>query len=195
MAFNVQEFRAQMVGDGARPNLFQCSMSTPFATDGSDANFSFMCKAASLPGSTVAAVSSYYFGRELKFSGNRIFTEWTVWIINDESFIVRNTFEKWLSALDSHVGNLRAQGFLQGDSGYQRDAYVRQYGKTGDVLKLYKFVGCFPVDLSPVELDWGNNNVIEEYTVTLAYQWWENQETTDGLGRAIDTPTPIGGGQ
>ena len=30
MAFNVNEFRTQMVGDGARPNLFEMEM--PFPT-------------------------------------------------------------------------------------------------------------------------------------------------------------------
>ena len=29
MAFNVNEFRSQLVGDGARPNLFEVSMPFP----------------------------------------------------------------------------------------------------------------------------------------------------------------------
>ena len=29
MAFNVNEFRSQMIGDGARPNLFEVSMPFP----------------------------------------------------------------------------------------------------------------------------------------------------------------------
>jgi hypothetical protein len=31
--------------------------------------------------------------------------------------------------------------------GYTVDAEVTQYGKTGDVLKKYKFVGLYPLDL------------------------------------------------
>jgi len=29
MAFNVQQFRSQLTGDGARPNLFQCTLTFP----------------------------------------------------------------------------------------------------------------------------------------------------------------------
>ena len=192
MAFRVQEFRAQMVDDGARPNLFQCALNFPtlatgstgasgFASgNGASTKFTFMCKSSQLPGSAVNQVSSFYFGRELKFAGNRQFPEWTVTIINDEDFIIRNAFEKWLSGINSHAGNLRAEAFSQGDGGYQQDATVYQYGKTGDVLKKYNFIGLFPVDITPIELDWGSNDTIEEFGVTFAYQWWES-DTTDAL--------------
>lgn len=200
MAFRVQEFRSQMVEDGARPNLFQCSMNFPViatnsststgfaASQGAAQKFSFMCKTAQLPGTTVNQVPVFYFGRELKFAGNRQFPEWTVTIINDEDFIIRNAFEKWLSGINSHAGNLRNPIFAQGDGGYQTDGRVVQYGKTGDVLKVYNFIGMFPVDVSPIEVDWGANDTIEEYAVTFAYQWWES-DTTD----AITNVRPVAG--
>jgi hypothetical protein len=45
-------------------------------------------------------------------------------------------------------------------------------------LKTYKFVGLYPLDLAPIDLDWGSNDSIEEYGVTFAYQWWETDTTT-----------------
>jgi len=39
----------------------------------------------------------------------------------------------------------------------------------------------FPIDIGPIELDWGANDQIEEYQVTFAYQWWE-AVTTDTVG-------------
>lgn len=191
MAFNVQEFRSQLVFDGARPNLFQCSMTLPFNAGGADAKFSFMCKAAQLPGSAIGIVSTPYFGRENKVPGNRVFAEWAVSIINDEDFAVRNSLERWMNAINSHVGNLRAEAFLSGDGGYQRDAYVRQYGKTGDILRAYKFVGMWPTEIAPIDLNWGENDSIEEYAVTFAYQWWESQ-TTDNIGNSTAIPTVVG---
>lgn len=182
MPFRVQDFRAQMNFDGARPNLFQCDLTFPTLAGGAQQQFTFMCRAAQLPGDTVGQIPMYYFGRELKFSGNRVFPEWTVQIINDEDFQVRNAFEAWMSGLNSHVANLRAPSFIKGDGGYQQDGYVTQYGKTGDVIKEYKFVGLFPVDIGPIELDWGANDQIEEYAVTFAYQWWETVDTTDTVG-------------
>jgi hypothetical protein len=175
MAFNVAEFRSQMVGDGARPNLFSVTLVFPTnVVNGANAGqkVTFMAKASQLPGSTVGTVPVYYFGRELKFPGNRTFPDWTINVINDEDFTIRNAIENWLNLINSHAGNLRDKT-AAGSSNYSIDATVTQYGKTGDVLKTYKFVGLFPQDLAPIDLDWGSNDSIEEYAVTFAYQWWE----------------------
>jgi hypothetical protein len=179
-SFNVQEFRSQMTGDGARPNLFNCEL--PFLGNllGTAAiKYNFMCRAAQLPGSTVSSVPVNYFGRELKFAGNRVFTEWTVTIINDEDFVVRNAMELWMSRLNSHVSNLRSSNYIS-PAQYQQDGLVTQFGKADEILKIYKFIGMFPIDISPIELDWGANDAIEEYAVTFAYQWWES-DTTDSV--------------
>lgn len=180
MAFSVNEFRSQMVGDGARPNLFEVSMPFPgFALPGNaQRKFTFMCKTAQLPGSTIGVVPVQYFGRELKFAGNRTFTDWAVTVINDEDFVIRNAFERWMATLNSHTPNLRDPVALPPVS-YTVDADVTQFGKTGDVLKKYKFIGMFPSDITPIDVDWGANDTMEEFSVSLSYQWWTSVE--DGI--------------
>ena len=173
MAFNVFEFRSQMQGDGARPNLFEVQLTFPTAVNPGAANkkLTFMCKTASLPGSTIGHVPVFYFGRETKLAGNRTFPEWTLSILNDEDFAVRNAFEKWMNGINRHVSNVR--DLWAGNSlGYSTQGLVKQYGKTGDILKQYTFEGIFPVDVSQIDLDWGSNDTIEEYSVTLAYQYF-----------------------
>ena len=180
MAFNVSEFRSNMVGDGARPNLFSVSLIFPsIIRTGVTAGIktSFMAKAAQLPGSSVGTVPVYYFGRELKFAGNRTFPDWTLQIINDEDFVIRNSLETWMNYINSHQGNLR-NAAASSPSGYTSDAVVTQFGKTGDTLKQYNFVGLFPIDISPIDLDWGSNDSIEEYSVTFAYQYWNSNTTS-----------------
>jgi T4-like virus tail tube protein gp19 len=175
MAFNVAEFRANMIGDGARPNLFSVNLTFPtIAVNGVSAGqqTTFMAKTAQLPGSSIGTVTQYYFGRELKFAGNRNFAQWSLQIINDENFIIRNAMESWMNSINSHAGNLRNAAAINPAS-YTADAIVTQYGKTNDVLKQYKFVGLFPIDLGSIDLDWGSNDTIEEYSVTFDYQWWE----------------------
>jgi len=173
MAFSVYEFRSQMQGDGARPNLFEVQLTFPTAVNPGAANkkLTFMCKTASLPGSTIGHVPVFYFGRETKLAGNRTFPEWTLSILNDEDFAVRNAFEKWMNGINRHVSNVR--DLWAGNSlGYSTQGLVKQYGKTGDILKQYTFEGIFPVDVSQIDLDWGSNDTIEEYSVTLAYQYF-----------------------
>ena len=180
MAFNVTEFRANLIGDGARPNLFQVTMTFPTYTPdlvGTGQALTFLCKTAQLPGSTVGTVPLFYFGRELKFAGNRNFADWTITIINDENFKVRKAFESWMNGINSHGTNLR-NPIAGNPSGYSVDAKVDQYDKAGNIIKSYKFVGAFPVDLSPIDLDWGSNDTIEEFSATLAYQWWESDTTS-----------------
>jgi hypothetical protein len=180
MAFNVAEFRSNMIGDGARPNLFQVTLTFPtVAANGVAASqkTSFMAKTAQLPGSTVNSFPIYYFGRELKFAGNRSFADWTLQIINDEDFVIRDSMESWMNAINSHATNVR-NGNAVNPLGYTVDATVTQYGKAGEALKSYKFVGLFPVDLAPIDLDWSSNDSIEEYGVTFAYQWWEAVTTS-----------------
>jgi hypothetical protein len=180
MAFNVAEFRANMIGDGARPNLFQVTLTFPaIAANGQAAGqkATFMAKTAQLPGSTLGQVPVYYFGRELKFAGNRQFADWQITIINDEDFTIRNSMESWMNSINSHASNVR-NAAASNPSSYTVDALVTQYGKTGNALKTYKFVGMYPLDLAPIDLDWSSNDTIEEYGVTFAYQWWETDTTS-----------------
>lgn len=173
MSFNVYEFRSQMQGDGARPNLFEVQLSFPTFINPGAANrkMSFMCKTASMPGSTIGHVPIFYFGREVKLAGNRTFPEWTLTILNDEDFSVRNAFEKWMNGMNRHVSNVR--DLWAGNSlGYATQATVKQFSKTGDTLKTYTFEGMFPVDVSQIDTDWGANDTIEEFSVTLAYQYF-----------------------
>lgn len=173
MAFNIQEFRAQLQGDGARPNLFDVQLTFPTAINPGAASrkATFMCKTASLPASTLGMVPVPYFGRDVKLAGNRQFQEWTVNIINDEDFTVRNALEKWSAGINSHVGNIRAQ-WAGNSLGYAVDALVNQYAKTGLKVKTYNFIGMFPIDIAQIDLDWGANDAIEEYSVTFAIQSW-----------------------
>jgi hypothetical protein len=173
MAFNVSNFRNEMKFDGARANLFDVQLNFPAAFGNSRfrRDVAFKCKSAQIPGSTVNQVVVPYFGREVKFAGNRTFADWTVNIINDEDFKIRGGFERWMQLINSHGSNVRNIG--RSPSSYTSDAAVTHYGKNGSVLRRYKFIGMFPTDISPIDLDWGNNDMIEEFTVTFAYQWWE----------------------
>lgn len=173
MPFNVNQFRTQLSGDGARPNLFEVRLNFPsYVTSRSTAavKSSFMVKTAQLPGSTLGSVPLQYFGREVKVAGNRTFADWTVTIINDEDFIIRNAMESWFRGINDNVTNLRSALTTQQ---YAADALVIQYGKSGNVLKQYKFIGMFPIDLAGIDLDWGSNDTVEEYSVTFQYQYWE----------------------
>jgi len=183
MAFDVNSFRTNLTGDGARANLFEVSLQFPPWIGGAGVaglKSTFMVKAAQLPGSTVGVAPLFYFGREVKLAGNRTFQDWTVQIINDEDFLIRNALEAWFNGLNDPVANIRDSNADVIDGGYGVDATVIQYGKTGDILKTYKFIGIWPIDVSPIEVDWGANDQVEEFTATFAVQYFIDPTVTPG---------------
>lgn len=199
MAFSVNEFRSSMIQDGARPNQFEIVMPFPsiigsvttgaeaaagIATGGGITNetrmLTFHARSSQLPESAIGIAVQHYFGREVKFPGDPTFADWNITVINDENFVVRNAFERWMQSLKSYTTNLRAGNALSSFD-YSVDATVRQLGKTGNTLKEYKFIGMFPMNVSPIELDWGDNDNIEVFQVSFAYQWWESVGITSAV--------------
>lgn len=175
MPFSVNDFRANLQFDGSRPNLFEIYLTFPNQVLGAGAaaqKLTLTAKAAQIPGSTIGTVPLYYFGREVKIPGNRMFQDWMIQVINDEDFTTRNAFENWLNSINSHVGNVRDPSMVS-SLGYAVKASALQYGKAGVPIAQYDFTGMFPVDLAPIDLDWGANDSISEWGVTLAYQYWE----------------------
>ena len=175
MAFNVSNFKNAMTYDGARPNLFKVVFGTATVagqfTPGED--FEMFCRATSIPGTTIGQVVVPYFGREVKFAGNRTFADWSVTVINDEDFKVRSVMEKWMNSINLHTANRRVGGG-SATKGYYASATVHQLSKntTGNTTRSYTFQNMFPTDLSEITLDWGDNDSIQEFTVTFAYDFW-----------------------
>lgn len=180
MAFNVNSFRAAMNGSGARPNQFEVIMTPPPFAALNVEKFAFMCKAASLPTSTVNKIEVPYFGRKINMAGDRIYEDWNVTIFNDEAFDVRNALERWQSAIASHatIGNSQRQlGANANPNSYVGGALVNQYGKNGRVIKTYTLVNVWPTTIASIELDWEQNDTIEQFQVTFAMDYFVSAST------------------
>ena len=175
MPFSVQDFRANLTGGGARPNLFEVVVPFPsIVADGSTAaqKMTFMCKTAQLPGSDIGQVLVPYFGRVIKLAGNRTFAEWSTTIIMDEDFAVHGGLTNWMNGINSHAGNERTMS----SSDYQVDASVRQYTKDGDIAKEITMINCWPSSVAPVDLGWDANDTIVDFAVTWQYDYWQAQD-------------------
>ena len=195
----LNDFKNRISGGGARPNLFECEINFPTKLSAnltaSDDGIPlaektrFLVKAASLPGSTINVIDIPFRGRNLKIAGDRTFDPWTITIINDKDFIIRNAFEKWMNYMNKHEDN---SGELN-PVNYQKDMKVYQLGKAGTngdmstngnmkVLKAYQFYGLFPTSISAIDLSYDQADTIEEFTVDLQVQWWD---ALDGNGKSI----------
>jgi len=175
----VDDMKGQLIGGGARPNLFRVDMLFPTGMNvGSPdtAKASYMCKMASLPASTIAAIPVPFRGRTLQVAGDRTFDPWTITVINDTDFDVRKAYEMWMNEINQHQNNT---GKTQ-PSSYMADMSVYQLDKSGVELTdgTYHLRGCFPTTLGAIELDYGAENAIEEFTVEFQVQYWESTGTS-----------------
>ena len=184
-------FKGRMVGGGARPNLFECEMyfpddAVPTTTSKDDLSdkVRFLVKAAQLPASTVTNIDVPFRGRFLKIAGNRTYANWTITVINDIDFNIRTAFERWSNLINKHEDNAG----LTNPADYQQPMIVRQLGRAGvsgpspitdaniPVLKMYQFNGAYPVNVSEIGLDYATGDAIEEFTVEMAYQWYDTMD-------------------
>lgn len=166
MAFSINEFKSQLVGGGARGALFQVQITNPIL-GAADFKIPFMVKTAELPESSTGNIQVPYFGRVVKYAGDRTFQPWTVTIINDEDFAIRNAMEAWSNSINTHITNFRTSPV-----NYKAQAQVTQYGKDGSVLREYTFEGLFPTTIASIGLGWAEQDAIEEFQVTFEYDLW-----------------------
>jgi len=176
----ISQFKAAMVGGGARPNLFEVELTTlPDGITGWDAdNFRFMCKAAALPAQNVASIDVPFRGRIFKVAGDRTIDTWTVTVINDEGFLLRTAFEAWsnlIANLDTNLGATSPDAYMRNAKVYQlgRGSSLASRDSTGSanvVLKEYEFIDIFPTNVSQIDVSYDSGDTIEEFTVEFQVQ-------------------------
>ena len=170
----VDDFKSKIRGGGARPNLFKATVNFPTYAAGDVELTSFMCKGAQLPASVTTVIDVPFRGRQLKVAGDRTFEPWTVTIINDTDFAVRDSMERWLNGINNH----KANAGLTNPVDYQADLIVDQLDRDGNEIKTYNFRGAFPVNISNIELSYETVDTIEEFTVEFQIQYWESNTTS-----------------
>ena len=175
----ISQFKSALIGGGARPNLFEVEMTTlPSGIAWNADNFRFMCKAAALPAQNIASIDVPFRGRIFKVAGDRTIDTWSVTVINDEGFILRNAFEQWadlIARLDNNIGATDPVAYMTNATVYQlgRGSTPNSTTNTGNanaVLKEYQFIDIFPTQVSQIDLSYDSGDTIEEFTVEFPVQ-------------------------
>ena len=143
----------------------------------------FMVKAAELPASNIGDIPVNFRGRILHVAGDRTFDPWTITIINDTDFSIREGFESWMQKIAQYAdasGQTAPQSYM---TDIQVDQLSRNASSMGgvegaglNVVKSYIFYDVFPTNISAVDLSYDTGDTIEEFTVELQVQYWESIE-------------------
>ena len=175
----ISNFKSALIGGGARPNLFEVELTTlPNGVAWDADKFRYMCKASSLPASNIAAIDIPFRGRIFKVAGDRTIETWSVTIINDEDFKLRNAFEEWMeqiAKLDNNLGATLPESYMTNATVYQLGRGSTPSSKNSDgsansVLKEYEFIDIFPTTISAIDLSYDSSDAIEEFTVDFNVQ-------------------------
>ena len=167
--FNVERFKSSLTNGGVRPNQFAVQLSFPTYVASAAtavARAPFLVNVAELPGQIINPAIVLYRGREVKFAGDRAYAPWTITVLNDSQLSIRNAIEQWMTGIEdlqTKVGRLNP-------AEYQRNLDVFQLDRNGNIIKSYTLLDAFPVDLSPVGLDFSANDTISSFTCTWQYQ-------------------------
>ena len=199
----ISQFKSQLAGGGARPNLFEVQINAfPETVQGSwdgetVTDFTFLAKATALPAQNIAAIDVPFRGRQFKVAGDRTIDNWTVTIINDESFNIRNAFEDWselIAKLDTNMGATNPSSYMVDAMVYQlgRGENIMENSKTNSgannaILKAYQFTEIFPVTVGDIALSYDTGDTIEEFDVEFAVQSIRRSAASQTVGTGIRT--------
>jgi hypothetical protein len=192
MAFNILDIKAGLQYGGARPTLFKVNIFNPMVP-AADLKVPLMVRATTIPASDLGTIQIPYFGRKIKVAGDRTFAPWSVTVMNDEDFIIRNAMEQWSHAINTHISNrnIVSGGVARsgGPENYKSDATITQYSKTGQIVRSYQFIGLYPETISTIDMDWNATDQIEEFQVTFQY---DSFVVTGGdTGLIVDGSSPV----
>lgn len=170
--FNVERFKAELTNGGARPNQFAVQLTFPnYVASRAVAvrKGPFLVTASELPGQTIGVAPVFYRGRLVKMAGDREFAPFNCTVLNDAGFTIRTALEQWMNGMD----DLQNKTGRLTPSEYQTDMFVTQLDRNGAILKQYKLLGAFPVEIGPVALDFGTNDALSTFAVSFQYQTFE----------------------
>lgn len=165
---SINNLKAQIKGgDVARPNRFEVVVEFPAFAGGADLSrkTSFFVNSTQLPSSTLGVTEVPFRGRMLKLPGDREFTDWTGNFIVDNSFDLRDAFERWHNGMNSYNTNIGASDI--NDVFGVVDVY--QLDNNDNRIKEYNLLLAWPSVVGQIELAQDSNNTFEQFEVTFVY--------------------------
>jgi hypothetical protein len=170
---NIDDFKASLIGGGARANQFRVTITPPSGIAiGLDARrTSFLVKAATLPTRTIGEIELKFRGRTIYMAGDQTPVDaWETTFINDTDFGIKNAIELWSNGINDFALNTG----VVSPSDYQTDLTVEQLDRDETVLKTYILRNCWPTTSgSAIELSMETESQIEEFSVSWRYQHFE----------------------
>ena len=185
--FSISKFRSA-IKSGSRPNLFRIDVTAPTGVPSLTSIYTSLVRSAALPSATIGTIElPMNGGRRFKLGGDRVFSEWTSTVLNDDNYTLRSSLEAWQNQMvftnyevDTALGNRSAA-----DTGLYGTVLIYQLDEKGASVPngSYRLVNCWPSDISAIDLSYDTTDAVEDFTVTWTYDYYDN-------GFGTETPIP-----
>ena len=167
----IDDFKANLIGGGARANQYRVTITPPVGIAiGLDVRrTSFLVTASNLPAQTLAEIAIPFRGRQIYIAGDRTFDDpWSTTFMNDTDFMIRNAMERWSNG----INDLAEGTGVIAPADYQTDLFVDHLDRDDTILKSYIFRNACPTTISAIELANETADAIETFEVTWRYQYF-----------------------
>ena len=191
--FSISTFRTALKS-GSRPNLFRIDVTAPAGQPSLANIYTTLVRSAALPSATIGTIElPMNGGRRFKIGGDRVFSEWTSTVLNDENYLLRSSLEAWQNnmvftnyEINNSLGNRSAAA-----SGLYGTVLIYQLDETGASVPngSYRLVNCWPSDISAIDLSYDTTDAVEDFTVTWTYDFYENGFTDETVVPVISAST------
>lgn len=167
---SLNQFKTDFLG-GTRQNRFVIEGVIPYS--GGQLS-SFHIRSSLIPTLQTSTVSYDYMGRKSFFPGEKMYSTWSVAVLDDPYSTANNLwkkFQNWQNNINNHftnVSDVSAQGTAE--PAYKAFGWkINQLDLNGNTLKTFMLNGCWPRSVNEIGFNMGRPNVLNTFNVVFVF--------------------------
>lgn len=180
MTFNIANFSAHVNKFGTvQTNKFRVEIGTPAILSRINNNELYQYRASSvkIPGANfdMQNVARYGIGPLQKFPTNVSFTDIDITFLDTNYNSLWKYFTIWMNGIFDYTGvggGSQASYAVEYKKNYVTDTNIYVHSNSGEMVNKITLKEAFPTSLGDVNLSWGENNRLYEFTVRFSFKEW-----------------------
>lgn len=179
--FNISNFQATVLANGlAKPNRFEVTLTQPPCIQVSalkefGSQLSLYCEQAQLPMTRIITSRQFIFGAPsfhpigADYGGDNF----TLVFLVDRDMRVKQYFDTWVDGIVNRSSGIT----YYADNYTSHGMTIAQLDEQDKETYKIKFSDVFPISVNPLQLDYGQNNVVHKLSVSFCYRRWDSLAT------------------